>query len=338
MEFPYSVKYDSKQNFASTPDFDISHAGTLQPATSVSWQDSIFKATKGGGSSIGPHYYQRPNSSEYYKATGQKRVYETYNCQYCERAVSIERTKADFCIWTLIVFPDPDETHITTNAYPYHHWIYESDANKALIDGCTKFCFGGCFNSFVGKGLCTNNCNNSCTGATSTPTCNIYTGYKKISYTFCTAGCHGQVDCLQQCVDVVGTPCYWCFNDTTCNGCVFACTSNCANATDNLPENCYHQWTKGSSSRYTYCRTCDGMTGHCNTVCNNTTSCASCTTGCTAECTTGCYTSTVSGTCLKNCNTNCYGMCTESCTCDCTAHMYSGCGNSTYNDPWRAPW
>lgn len=338
MDFPYSVKRnDSMLNFASTPDWDISHAGRIDDEE-PSWADSVFKASKGGGSSIGPHYYQKPDSNMYFTAEGQKRVYETYNCQYCERAVSIERTVVDICIFTLTVWPDTDENHITTNAYPYHHWLYNADANKALTEGCAKFCFGGCFNSFVGKGTCSNNCNNSCTGATSTPTCNMYTAFRKTSYTSCSGGCNAQVNCLQQCVDVVGTPCYWCFNDTTCNGCVFACTTSCANATDNLPANCHNQWTKGSSNDYTYCRTCDGMTGHCNTVCNNTTSCASCTAGCTTECTTGCYTATVSGTCLKNCNTNCYGMCTESCTCECTGQVYAGCGNSSYNDPFYAPW
>lgn len=336
MVFPMSVKYSSLQNFASTPDGDISHA---RADGTPSWQDSVFKASKGGGSSIGPHYYKQKNLSEYFMATGQKRVYETYNCQYCEREVSIERTHHYICIFSVFnSIIDPDESHITTNAYPNYHWLYTSDANKALIEGCAKFCFGGCFNSFVGNGTCSNNCNNSCTGATSTPTCNMYTGYKKTSYSSCLNSCHNQVDCLQQCVDAVGTPCYWCFNDTTCNGCVFACTGNCANATDNLPANCHAQWTKGSSNDYSYCRTCDGMTGHCNTVCNNTTSCESCTTGCTTECTTGCYTATVSGTCFKNCNTNCYGTCTESCTCECTGNMYSGCGSSSYNDPWYAPW
>lgn len=329
MDFPSSVKYNkSYTNFTSTEAGDLS---LYAPNHNVTDYIRGLRAAKGGGSTIGTHF--NGNGDVQY---GSKRVYPTYNCQYCQNAVSIERTIIPACGhggYSLV--PDPNESHITTNAYMQWHWVSESEANLSLINGCAKFCFAACFNSFVGKNACANNCNNSCTGSTTTPTCDMYTGWMNTSttkyYADCLNACFSEVGCLQQCVRVVGVPCYWCFNDTSCNGCVYNCTSGCANATDNFSENCHKMSTKGHSIVATRtCSVCNGMTGNCNTVCNSDTTCASCTAGCTTDCTGGCFTATVSGECAKSCASNCFGLCTESCTCDCTASYYSGCARNNY--------
>ena len=336
MEFPNSVKRAGNNSYHFYASMPEGEAMQYTNDRLTDWRGTFFKATYGGGSDIGAHYNENGVSS-----TGHKRVYPTYNCVYCQNAVSIERTYIDSCsIFTThcrveTTRVDPDTSHVTTNAYPQHHWVSVTEANEAVINNCAKFCFAACFNSFVGKGTCKNNCNNSCTGSTTTPTCNMYTGFSNTSSTpqACLNNCLDEVNCLQQCVRIVGAPCLWCVNDTTCNGCVFGCTTGCAELTGNFSDNCVRQSTKGHIVFTDYCKTCNGMTGHCNSVCNNDTTCASCTAGCTTECTGGCYTATVSGTCKKNCNTNCYGTCTESCTCGCTQNWYSGCANSNYSHP-----
>lgn len=289
--------------------------------------DYTIKTKYGGGTVLKPHKDPLfPNAPE-----RSKRVFPTYNCTYCEREVSIETTvyEEDGNYYAY----DESLGYVTSSTYPTYHWLTEKEANDGIVKNCTKYCFAACFNSFVGWGLCSNNCNNSCTGSTSTPSCDYWTAYNNTSSTgYSVYNCGDVVNCLQQCVGDVGTPCYWCVNDTSCNGCVYNCTTSCANATDNFPENCHHQATKGLPNIfYSYCRTCNGMTGNCNHVCNNTTACTACTAGCTTECTVGCYSSVVKDTCYKSCNTNCFGLCTESCTCGCTVQYYSGCGNSSYS-------
>lgn len=327
MYFPVTIKKDYyRPFFASMPDMDGSR---LDDCPENHAQGRGFRATARFGSEIKNHVNPLYPQEEP-RAT---RVWKTYNCKYCQNEVSIERSLYEDN-GDLVPY-DEDLGYITSSSYPLHHWITRREANQALIQNCSKYCFAACFNSFVGRGLCSNNCNNSCTGSTTTPTCSIYTDYMVTDTFFyydCRASCAGRVDCLQQCVGDVGVPCYWCFNDTTCNGCVYNCTSGCANATDNYPENCNKMQTKGHySTDQRYCMNCNGMTGNCNNVCNNTTACTACTAGCTTDCTVGCYTSTVSGACFKNCNTNCYGTCTESCTCGCTTFYYSGCADSAYS-------
>lgn len=327
MRFPLSFKKDSFPFFASMVDMD---AQMTPECPNTFSQGSGFKATEGFGSHI--KNYSDPLFPE--AGVKSKRVYRTYNCKYCQGEVSIERSLYEDN-GDLLPYSE-DLGYITTNTYPLHHWITRKEANEGITQNCSKYCFAACFNSFVGNGLCSNNCNSSCTGSTTTPTCSVFTDYMDTNpstyYPECHFSCTGVVGCLQQCVGDVGVPCYWCFNDTTCNGCVYNCTAGCANATDNYEENCRKMSTKGHfSTNVTYCYTCNGMTGNCNNVCNNTTACNTCTTGCTTACTVGCYTATVSGACFKNCNTNCYGTCTESCTCGCTTFYYSGCAVDAYS-------
>ena len=340
MDFTTLIKQCETQtvnNFASSSFGDV----TTTTRGNVSYG---IKATYGAGSNIEADSNGKSN-----------RVYKTYNCQTCQGEVSIRRAKkycqtnftcneeynssTGFVCNSGFEYSDLDghivSSYVQSLAAPheYARWVQEDEARNVASSVCARFCFGGCYNSFVGAVGCPNSCNSSCTGSTSTPQCSFITTYSDsssgIDY-YCIYDCQTAVDCLQQCNAAVGSPCFWCVIDTVCNGCVFGCTSACANATKNYPENCHSSATAGAHFiGNKYCQSCDGMTGRCNTVCNATTSCASCTTGCTTQCALGCH-SRFGGQCSKYCNTSCYGTCTTSCTCGCTGNYYSGCASSNY--------